>query len=211
MTEENTDDDAWLAQLRSALVAPPADDPEPPSGHNGTMPVDRVDGPEAAPPPTTPVFADDEPIPDPSGLGAVRDDLRALGSRLASVELIVEDIAHVVRRASAGPGPGDLEQMIVRLLRAELSKLLEEHVASLPTAATPATVALEDETLDRWAHRAERGEVPSADVVILANELRTRISDLEDLQRRAFAQLTADRKVLIDDAVREIRTLLFGQ
>lgn len=181
-------DDEWFDQLRDAVVSG-ADAPDPPE------------------PPQQPASDSGPPGPALAGVAGVRDAVRSLAARMTAIESAVEDIAHVVRKASEGPGVGDLEVMLVRVLRAEIPALLEEHLAS----AVPTTqVELGAETLERWAEQADSGRGAPEDVVVLAAELRARVAQLEELQRQAFAQLADDRQGLIDDAVREIRTMLFG-
>lgn len=205
----DTDDDAWLAQLRKALDSAPDGDagssldrasrPAPTATDEGQTAERQTAGRRAAEPRAA----------DTAALADVCGSLQALDGRLSAVESLAKDIASVVRRASSGPGALDLEKMIVRVLRAELPALLQAHAASQPPLST-ATVSLSDETMDRWAQLAENGEVPSDHVVLLAHELRGRVSQIEHLQRQAFDQMAAERRALIEDAVREIRAMLFG-
>lgn len=188
MPDHDTDDE-WFDQLRDAVVS-------------GT------EAPDPPEPPKESTVDDGAPTPALAGVAGVRDAVRALGGRMTAIESAVEDISKAVRRASEGPGVGDLEVMIARVLRAELPALLEEHLA---TVAPTTHVELGAETLERWAEQADDGHGAPEDVVVLAAELRARLAQLEELQRQAFAQLAEDRQGLIDDAVREIRTMLFGQ
>ena len=215
-------DDAWLEQLREALAS--------------TADEDRTDersaftfGPSPAEaPPSAPARSIElrnpvrEPLPGsvdgpPTaedhrlGLAGVRDALRALGSRMTAVESLTEDIARQSRRANAGPDASMVEEIVTRVIRSELPAVLKEQLEALATPIVPTARVLGDETLDQWTAQAEHGEIPAGEVVLLAHELRARITQLEELQRQALEQLTADRRQLIDGAVAEIRQLLFGQ
>lgn len=202
----DTDDEAWLAQLRKALDSAPDDDAGSSSDRASRLAPTASDEGQ-----TAERRAAARRAADTAALADVCGSLQALDGRLSAVESLAKNIASVVRRASSGPAALDLEKIIVRVLRAELPALLQAHTASQPPPPTTATVSLGDETMDRWAQRAEKGEVPSDDVVLLAHELRGRVSELEDLQRQAFDQMAAERRALIEEMVREIHTMLFGR
>jgi small-conductance mechanosensitive channel len=208
------EDDAWLEQLREALAST-ADEDEAPRDR-GRFDFAGDERPRRVTEPEPPAMAQAAPMrPEPGivgdstpGLAGIRDSLRALSLRMSAVESLSEDIARQSRRTNQPISPVEFEQIITRVVRTELPKILEEQLAKLPAAPAP---SLDPETLDRWAARAAEGDAPAGEVVLLAHELRDRIAHLEELQRQSLEQLTADRRQLIDGAVSEIRGMLFGK
>ena len=204
------EDDAWLEQLREALASTADEDDRP--RDRGRFDFAGDERPRRVTEPEPPAMASATPMrPEPTaadpapGMAGIRDSLRALSLRMSAVESLSEDIARQSRRTNQPLSPAEIEHIVTRVLRAELPRILEEQLAKLPTPT-----ALDPAALDRWAARAVDGDAPAGEVVLLAHELRDRISQLEELQRRALEQVTADRRQLIDGAVSEIRGMLFG-
>lgn len=235
------DDAEWIKSLRDALAVDPDEVQEsrPAFGFNGAArPTPPQQGHETqSPEPEADALTNrtNQPAPD---LSDIKDSLRSLASRMRDLETLMEDMAArpsvpaavpdlanleaaITRTVqsqlttemltpppvSAGPNAEELAQIVTHVVRAELPALLKEHLA----IEVQPTLALGEDTLDRWAERVDEGDGPSGDVVLLAHELRSRIGQLEQLQRQTVEQNAADRRALIDGAVQEIRHLLFGQ
>ena len=115
-----------------------------------------------------------------------------LARRIESLEAAVRDLAG---RAPRTPPPDiiQLEVMVSRTLRAELPALLDS-LASRPAPAPPPAPGRPSAAADDPA----------------AGDLHRRIEELEALHHRTLDALAADRRQLVDDAVAQIRTLLFG-
>ena len=225
MMAEN-DDDAWLEQLRAALASTP--DEETDRRAPFTLSQSTQPSPPAQPTQSAQPFAEppaDQPAPPPQeypevprttpddgqkGLAGVRDALRVLSSRLTAVESLTEDIARQSRRASSVPEPLLIEEIVTRVVRSELPAIIKEQLSSLP-APSPSPMSMDQDAIERWTQQLEGGEISAGEVVMLADELRARITQLEDVQRQALEQLNADRRQLIEGAVAEIRSMLFGQ
>jgi small-conductance mechanosensitive channel len=205
------EDDAWLEQLREALAST-ADEGEQRDDRSrfdfaGDERPRRVT--ESEPPamaPATPTRPEPTASETPPGLAGIRDSLRALSLRMSAVESLSEDIARQSRRSTQPLSPIEVEQIVTRVLRAELPRILKEHLAELPAPAAP---TFDPETLARWSGSTD-GDSPGGDALLLAHELAARINRLEELQRQALEQLADDRRKLIDGAVTEIRGMLFG-